>query len=235
MHYDFKLKLNKIDSQQYPNLLIPEIDWILNEAQELFVKAVAKPRLRSHLGFELNQRVIDDIRTIVVNPDGDLSAALNVVDNSVALPNDYWHYLRAYVLVSKDKCTDKKARVFIRQHDDEFEESPFDASSFEWRSVNGVFYENGVKFYTDGSFTISKLCMSYIRRLSYIHNAEDYVRGNGVYNSPSGQVRSGSVNCELPEHTHREIIDIAVLIATGQIQVPDFNLRMAKLNFNKIN
>ena len=56
MHYDFKQKLNKIDSQKYRNLLVPEIDWKLNEAQEVFVKIIAEPRLRSQLGFEINQR-----------------------------------------------------------------------------------------------------------------------------------------------------------------------------------
>jgi hypothetical protein len=34
MHYDFKQKLNKIDSQKHRNLKVPEIDWKLNEAQE---------------------------------------------------------------------------------------------------------------------------------------------------------------------------------------------------------
>ena len=33
MHYDFKKKLNKVDSEQNRNLLVPEIDWALNEAQ----------------------------------------------------------------------------------------------------------------------------------------------------------------------------------------------------------
>ncbi len=28
MHYDIKVKLNKVDSQQYRNLLIPEIQWL---------------------------------------------------------------------------------------------------------------------------------------------------------------------------------------------------------------
>ena len=38
MQYDLKFKLNKIDSSQYKNLRIPEIDWVLNESIELFVK-----------------------------------------------------------------------------------------------------------------------------------------------------------------------------------------------------
>ena len=43
MHYDFKMKLNKIDSEQYRNLRIPEIDWKLNEALEIFIKINAEP------------------------------------------------------------------------------------------------------------------------------------------------------------------------------------------------
>ena len=38
MHYDFKFKLNKIDSSDYSNFKIPEIDWLLNESMEVFLK-----------------------------------------------------------------------------------------------------------------------------------------------------------------------------------------------------
>ena len=44
MHYDFKKKFNKIDSNNNRNLLVPEIDWTLNEAQDLYIKMVAEPR-----------------------------------------------------------------------------------------------------------------------------------------------------------------------------------------------
>lgn len=227
MHYDFKKKLNKIDSQQYKNLLVPEIDWVLNEAQELFVKMVAKPRMRSYLGFEINQRTIDDIRTLVVN-----NQCLDVSNDTVTLPDDYWHYVRAEVEMSKGNCTGIKAKFHVRQHDDEFENSPFDKSSFEWRTVNGVFFENGIKLYTDGSFSNDRFCISYIKRPRYIHNAEDF--RNGTYNLPSGTVLTGTVDSELPDHTHREIVDIAVLIATGEIQAPDYQTKQAKLNFNQL-
>lgn len=227
MHYDFKKKLNKIDSQQYKNLLVPEIDWVLNEAQELFVKMVAKPRRKSYLGFEMNQRTIDDIRTLVIN-----NECLDVSNNTVALPDNYWHFIRAEVEMTKGSCTGIKGRFHVRQHDDEFENSPFDKSSFEWRTVNGVFYEGGIKLYNDDTFTNNRLCISYIKRPQYIHNAEEF-RG-GTYNLPSGTTLSGSVDCELPEQTHREIVDIAVLIATGQIQAPDYQIKQAKLNMNHL-
>ena len=66
-HYDFKMKLNKIDSQQYRNLIIPQIDWLLNEAQELFcmVWPFQPPRMHQY-GYEIGTRTLMDIRTVVV-------------------------------------------------------------------------------------------------------------------------------------------------------------------------
>ena len=68
MTYDFKIKANKGDSNQRRNWSQPQIDWFLNEGQELFIKRIAQPRKYDGRGFETNQRSIDDIRTIVNNP-----------------------------------------------------------------------------------------------------------------------------------------------------------------------
>lgn len=227
MHYDFKTKLNKIDSQQYRNLRIPEIDWKLNEAQELFVKMVAKPRLKNNLGFETSQRSIDDIRTIVVK-----DYCSPIINDVATLPENYWHYISGKSTMSKGNCKGFKATVKIRQHDDEFEESLFDKSSFEWREVNAVFYEMGLKLHDDGTFTNNEFCMDYIKKLGYIHNAEDFV--GGTYKLPSGEILTGTQDCVLPPHTHREIVDIAVAIASGELQNPDFQNKLQKLNINKL-
>lgn len=233
MHYDFKKKFNKIDSQQYRNYLVTEIDWVLNEAQELFVKMVAEPRVRSYLGFEKSQRNIDDIRTVVVTPKSNPTASIiNVVDNVAELPEDYWFFIKAQVEMSKGSCTEIKARVFPRQHDDEFEESSFDNSNFAWRTVNATFFQGGIRLYDDGTFTNDKLCLTYIKRLRYIHNAKDF-RG-GQYKLSSGEILTGSVNCELPEGTHREIVDLAVAIASGEINSPEYQNKLHKLSFNQL-
>ena len=227
MHYDIKTKLNKVDTQSYRNLKIPEIDWVLNEAQELFVKLVAEPRVKNHLGFETSQRTIDDIRTIIVN-----NNCVPIVSNIATLPADYQFFIGAEVDMVKGACEGVKGRFHVRQHDDEFESSPFDRSSFEWRTVNGVFFEDGVKFFTDGTFILSNFCLSYIRKMAYIHYASGF-NASG-YNLPDGTLLTGSVNCELPEHTHREIVDLAVLIKSGEIQSPDYQQKVAKLNLNKL-
>ena len=231
MHYDFKKKLNKVDSQKYRNFLIPEIDWVLNEACELYIKFIAEPRLRNHLGFEVNQRTIDDIKSLVKNQNDSVNQ-FNIINSEVTLPTDYLFYISSHVLMSKGECSDVVGKVFIRQHDDLFEISPFDKSSFEWRTVNAVFFENGLKFFSDGSFDITKFCLSYIRKPVYMHNAEDF--RNGEYSLPSGILLSNTQDCDLPDHTHREIVDLAVMITSGEISDPNFQTKQlkTKLNFN---
>jgi len=229
MQYDTKKKLNKVDSQKYRNLRIPELDWALNEALEVFIKRIAEPRAKNGFGFEVNQRSIDDIREIVVNSNTPLPAA-SFTDNSytVSLPDNYMFYLSSYVEMTKGECT-TKGKLLIKQHDDSHEESIFDKSSFEWREVNARFFEEGLRIFTDETFVINNICeLNYIRKPAYMHNAEDYV--GATYNLPDGTVLTGTQDCELSEHTHREIVDLAVLILSGQMQLPDYQIKKDKLN-----
>ena len=232
MQYDIKFKLNKVDSQQYRNLRIPELDWVINEAYEIFVKSVAEPRTSNYLGFETSQRTIDDIRTIVVNDKSIIPTKLNDKTYVASLPQDYMFYVSASVVISKKNCSDRIARAILRQHDDRFESSPFDNSSFEWKEVNIRFYENGIKLFTDGTFEIKEVKLNYIRKHAYIHNAQDFLP-TGTYKLPSGELLTGSKNCELPTQTHREIVDIAVLILTNNLELPTYQLKQAKVNLNQ--
>lgn len=229
MHYDFKRKFNKIDSQSNRNLLIPEIDWILNEAQGIFIKLVAQPRYQNHLGFETSSRTIEDIRSLV-EPDYEC----NIVNGSIAeLPEDYLFYVKSHALITGDKCSQKVyADLYIRQHDDDFINSSFDKSSYEWREVNGVFDKTGIKLFPE-NFEINSVILDYIRKPKYMHNAKNY--GNGSYKLPSGEVLTGSQNCELPDHVHSEIVDIAVLIAAGDINTPDYAVKLNKVKLNQLN
>ena len=229
MHYDFKRKFNKIDSQKNRNLLVPEIDWYLNEAAELFVKKVAEPKTYNGLGFETSQRITDDIKTIVkhrqiLTPDG---------NNIITLPPDYLYFIRGRVVMSKGNCTGKKGVLVIREHSDLFEEQPFYKSSFEWRTVNGLFTELGLELFTDDSFTIDSIELSYIRKMVFFHNAQDFNTGS-YRHLGTQQLLTGTVQCELPEHTHREIVDIAVQLASSEVPTSDLQIKMSKLNYNQI-
>ena len=229
MHYDFKQKLNKIDSQKYRNLRVPEIDWKLNEACELFIKIIAEPRLASQLGLEINQRTIDDIRTVVVNQkpvDGIIPTVFDTSSFIAALPEDYMFYVNSKVLATKSNCVDVKLSTRPVQHDDEAELSPFDRSSFEWRISNIRFISEGLRIFTDGTYNINKIMYEYIKLPRLIHNAQDFE--NGTYKL-NGISLTGSQSCELPVQTHREVVDLAVFITAGDLELPSYQIKQNKL------
>lgn len=226
MHYDFKQKLNKVDSQQFRNLRVPEIDWKLNEAEGIMVEMITNPNKFNNLGLEGFQKNIDDIRTIIVKGIG---LAVTQDGNSsiyrATLPLDYGTYLSAYVNLSKGNCK-VKVRLNIVQYDDETEESPFDKSSFEWREVNAKYHNKQLVITTDGTFSVTSMELDYVRIPKYFHTAVSAV--GGTYNLPDGTTLTGYQNCELPEILHREIVDLAVLITTGDL-LANYQVKQAKL------
>lgn len=226
MHFEFKRKLNKVDSQKNRNFLVPIIDMYLNEAAELFVKNTAFPRYANRFGFELNQRIIDDIRTVVV--DGKWKPLVN---NVYPIDADYLFYIKGKAKLKKGTCPIVESLVTVRKYGEIFEDTKFYGSSYEWRDVNALFNENGIKFFPPENATIEEVKISYIRKMKYFHNAQDYQGGS--YNHPSKGTLTGTVLCELPENTHREIVDIAVMLASSEVVASDFQLKTAKLGFNQ--
>ena len=135
MHYDLKFKLNKVDSQQYRNLRVPEIDWVLNEAYEIYIKSIAEPRQKNNLGFETSQRSIDDIR-VLVKDDEPINTITNFGVTYAPLPVDYMFYLSSDVIMDKPNCTTRVAKSLLKQHDDYLLGNHLYSSSFEWRECN---------------------------------------------------------------------------------------------------
>jgi hypothetical protein len=234
MHYDFKQKINKIDSQQYRNLKVPEIDWKINEAIELFVKIVAKPKHATKLGFEISQRVIDDIRTLVCDSVALVDTTVKDTPNPIfALPADYFDYISTESMVLKQgTCSATAERVIVRQHDDDFQASPFDKSSFLWREANVVFNKVGIKVFASGEFDVESFRINYIKKPVSVNNSESYVGGS--YTTLTGTLLSTNVDCDLPSSVHREIVDLAVAITTGDLQIPDYAIKKDKLGYNQL-
>lgn len=231
MQYDFKQKLNKIDSQKYRNLLIQEIDWKLNEGMDVFIKSIAEPRYNDALGVEENTRSINDLRTIIkenysatITPFGDNKSYIAV------LPDDYWFMLSTSAKGTKGACSNLDLKTNERRHDDQPEDSVFDNSNFEWRETNYKYYQGGLRFYTDGTFSITGVYLDYLIHPPYMHFAQGVTGAS--YKTPSGIVLSGKQDCILPEGTHREIVDLAVLITTGDLNMADYQVKMNKLKLN---
>lgn len=66
MHYDFRLKCDRVDSLTNQDFNPAEIDWLLNEAQEVILKTKYSINNTYRAGFESTQKRYDDLSTLVI-------------------------------------------------------------------------------------------------------------------------------------------------------------------------
>tara|TARA_R110000787_G_scaffold279645_1_gene389859 strand:- start:8631 stop:9377 length:747 start_codon:yes stop_codon:yes gene_type:complete len=238
MHYDFKLKFNKLDSQDYQNFQVPEIDWILNEAQWVFLKQRYGLTNPKQTGFEGSQKRIDDLRNLVVRGtslagSASVSAPMSV---KASLPADYMFMLRVEAVALKLTCGQKNLTCRVTQHDDLSNtlSDPYYTPSYEWGEIPIVFgtetsaaVDADTMFgYHDGSFSIINYLLDYLRTPKRIAFPSGVTGGS--YNYPGAVAVAANQDCELAEHTHNEIVDLAVQIAAGDVEHPGLQIKMAK-------
>lgn len=218
MHFDFKRKLNAIDTATYRGFNVPTIDRFLNEGLQLWILLVAEPRLRNQMGVEMGQRAIDDLNPLIKDSESLTLAAKVNGSYSATLPTDYLYYLSTDSLIAtKGNCSEQKLKTIVVQHDDRSEDRSFYNSNFEWRECNIRFYSSMIKVFAD-DFTVDSFAINYIKKHEYIHNAEGAEGGN--YNLPDGTSLTGYNDCILPEIVHSEVVDLSVLLATGDLELP---------------
>ena len=242
MHYDFKFKLNKVDSSDYSNFKIPEIDWLLNESMEVFLKQRYGINNTKREGFEATQKRIDDLRNLVIK-DSDLVATFNSLTDSfeTTLPDDYIFAVRLRAEIQKEECGRKICVCVPTQHDDlsVVLKDPYYEPNYDWGVVPVVYGTTGdlvtdsdkVFGYTDGIFTITEFILDYLRQPKRI--AFPTGLPTNEYSYPDGVLVTTNQNCELPEHTHREIVDLAVQIAAGNLDHPGYQFKAVKVSQNE--
>ena len=206
-HTEFKFRMDKFDSLNYPNFLPEEIDLILNQAQDRYVKqryGITNPKRQS---FEETQKRTEDLKKLVIN--AVLTPAPNAVDNIdinaqfVTLPTDHWFIIQERCEVSFLNCKNTSETTLLKvkpiQHN-EFDEAMI--NSFRKPDKTKV-----LRLMEDG-------------RVEIIH-APDVNLLNYKLRYLKEPVRvdiNNNITFELSEHTHTEIIDEAVKIALEGIE-----------------
>ncbi len=208
MHVAFKIGLDKIDSLNYPNFQPSEIDFLLNQSQDRFVKqryGFNNDKLRP---FESDQKRVDDLRMIVKNAilsinNYDPLLNIDVNANFVDLPSDYWFLINERATVEYNDCNSNVstniASIRPCTHDD-FSmviESPFEKPNKN--KLIRLFYDNSVELIHAPNTTILNYKLRYIKKPRVID----------IFNN---------IDCELAEHTHNEIVDGAILIGLETIE-----------------
>jgi hypothetical protein len=100
-HKEFKLFIDKVDSQATPDFLSNEIDTFLHEAEVRLVKQKYGRGNKYGIGFQENQKRTDDLSFLVK------SLPLTFISNEVTLPSDYMFYLAALMNVKFSGITAK--------------------------------------------------------------------------------------------------------------------------------
>ena len=134
MHYDFDIKIDKVDNLSKSDFNVAEKDWLLNEAQLVIIKNRYGIRNNDRIGFEGNQKRIDDLSSLVIKfpnqpiitPIEHNNGTLEIDLASLAFP--YLFLIRSFAQV--DGCSTGVSLRFI-QHDDlnYLLEDPFNSPS----------------------------------------------------------------------------------------------------------
>ena len=230
MHREFKLGLDKVDSLSYPNFLPEEIDTLFNVAQEKFVKQRAYANNFRRSGLEETQKRLDDIRNLLTNYEtSTLTQTSSNKPNGffVSLPSDYKFAVEEEANIQFVDCNDnqvtERADVVPITHDryNKIKRDPFNKpDDFEIHRLGFSRVSNVESFelITGDGNTITTYYLRYIKE-------PVEMRFGTAYETPTTDV-----DCELADHTHREIIAIAIKDALEDIESPRYPTSKNELN-----
>lgn len=213
-HINFKFLLDKNDTASLPNFEPEEIDLYLNRAYKRFTKTrySGKSNIKRE-GFEETQKRTDDLRELVKT--SPLTATPSGTNRyKFTLPVDYWFLVRA-VANGTDTVCNKAISTGVKtvQYDDlnRLLADPFNGPNVDEPLI--VFEDNFIYLYTDGTYTISTLSITYIKEPVTLN----------ILTTPL-------VTFETASHTHDEIVDLAVSMALEGIEAPRYNSNLNELN-----
>lgn len=204
----FEIELNVFDDGlNKPTSMNTE--WWLNRGLEKFWKTRYSGMNAKQIGFEQNQKRIDDLRTLVKTQEL-TPVAVSKTEFSVDLPNDYVILLgdSVGILPSSDaakQCWDKNGNEYIVKYSDTLEATieTIDRQLSNSLSEHLLKYSsarplkliqgNKILLYTDGQYSIDKYKLTYLKRPEKIN----------IHTNPFGEYE------DMPEHTHSEIVKIA--------------------------
>ena len=203
-HQEFKFRLDKLDALNYPNFLPEEIDLILNNAQDRFIKQRYGFNNNKRQGFEETQKRTEDLKNITIN--GILTPQAYSVDNIdanarfVILPTNHWFTVQERAGITCTNCGTP-----ITQRVEVIPITHLEASKTLKDPFAKPNNEKVLRLVIAGKVELISNCTIVDYQLRYLRKPVTMNIGTGV-------------TCELSEHTHNELVDLAVSIALEGIE-----------------
>ena len=211
--YKIDQKLNKLSTNIHQQINLEDKILALNEAQiKLIKQKVDGFSVVSGMGLDAFKKRYEDLQSLVITYNHqplDLTlknAELNQwFANLHLLDPKYMFYIDAYVLADKGVCKDRKIwinRDLAKHGDLQFIlNNDHYKPSFEYQETFNFLSTDEISVFTDGTFTPSKIYMSYMRYPVYI-NKSGYVMLDGE--------PSYDQDCELELYLEDELLDLTV-------------------------
>lgn len=211
--YKIDQKLNKLSTNEHQQIALEDKILALNEAQiKLIKQKVDGFSTVSGMGMDAFKKRYEDLQSLVVPYNqGELPLTLKNAQlnqwaaNIHTLNPKYMFYVDSYVLASKGRCTDRKIWINkdLAKHGDLslLLNNDHYKPSFEYQETFNFLSSDEISIFTDGTFTPSKIYISYFRYPVYIDKV-GYINFDGV----------ASVNrdCELELYLEDELVDLTV-------------------------
>jgi hypothetical protein len=211
--YKIDQRLNKLSTNDHQQIQLEDKILALNEAQiKLIKQKVDGISTSSGLGLDAFKKRYEDLQSLVVpynNNELELSLKNSQLNQWRAditkLQPKYMFYIDSYVLANKGKCKDRKIwinRDLAKHGDLQFIlNNTHYKPSFEYQETFNFLSSDEISIFTDGTFTPTKIYISYMRYPTYI-DKEGYIKFDGE--------PSVDKDCELETYLEDELLDLTV-------------------------
>lgn len=207
MVYLFKMEAQRVDTKSTTGIPLAQIIIYLNNGMITLLMQRYGPNNNYRATLESIQKRIDEWQRLVI-PHEELICEASEKGRFLADLTDtkekYLFLLRCSFTGSQGKCGDCKFTSVYSQSDDLDSDldNPNARPNFEWREVLHRIARDKIIAYTDGTFTLDRADIDYLRYPKALDIAGyEHFDGNA----------SKNVNCELPEFLHKDIVTEAVL------------------------
>jgi hypothetical protein len=211
--YKIDQRLNKLSTNEHQQIQLEDKILALNEAQiKLIKQKIDNISTVSQMGLDSFKKRYEDLQSLIIAyNDGQLPLTLKNKElnqwkaNIHALEPKYMFYIDSYVLADKGICKNRKIwinRDLAKHGDLQFIlNNTHYKPSFEYQETFNFLSSDEISIFTDGTFTPTKICISYMRYPVYI-DKEGYVKFDGT--------DSTDVDCELETYLEDELLDLTV-------------------------
>jgi len=223
VHTEFKLRYDKVDGLELPNIEPEEIDLMLNQAQDMYVKQRYGTNNLKHTSFEEEQKRTDDLRALIKTanltnyPSSDEN--VSAYSTNFQLPTDYFVLIWEKAVINCTTCN-STVRIPTNSFGGSATYITVDGIEVEVRPIQHVEYQKIVNDAFKGPDQTKVLRLMYKDRVEIIPSTDcEVLYYICRYLKIPERVDIGtSTTFELAEHTHTEIIDMAVKIALEGIE-----------------